>query len=62
MPLKFIYEVDGGGDHNNMHLQNILAYTAVGGAYAVAERLEYSVGSITRPMCSCAPPPRLDAM
>eukprot|EP00957_Ditylum_brightwellii_P124850 9516791-Ditylum_brightwellii.AAC.1 len=28
MPLKFIYEVDEGGDHNNMHLQNMLAYIA----------------------------------
>eukprot|EP00957_Ditylum_brightwellii_P085149 6474855-Ditylum_brightwellii.AAC.1 len=28
MPLKFIYEVDGGGVHNNMHLQNMLAYIA----------------------------------
>eukprot|EP00957_Ditylum_brightwellii_P092455 7040599-Ditylum_brightwellii.AAC.2 len=41
---------------------NVVLVGALGALYAVAERLEYSVGSMTRPICPCDPPPRLDGI
>eukprot|EP00957_Ditylum_brightwellii_P020281 1530675-Ditylum_brightwellii.AAC.1 len=41
---------------------NVVLVGALGALYAVAERLEYSVGSITSPICPYAPPPRLDGI
>eukprot|EP00957_Ditylum_brightwellii_P163531 12450605-Ditylum_brightwellii.AAC.1 len=41
---------------------NAVLVVALGALYAVADRLEYSVGSITSPICPCAPPPRLDGI
>eukprot|EP00957_Ditylum_brightwellii_P184957 14086187-Ditylum_brightwellii.AAC.1 len=41
---------------------NVVLVGALGALYAIAERLEYSVSSITSPICPCAPSPRLDGI
>eukprot|EP00957_Ditylum_brightwellii_P135893 10365259-Ditylum_brightwellii.AAC.1 len=41
---------------------NIILVGALGALYAITDRQDYSVGSITSPICPCTPPPRLDGI